>query len=108
MTAWLTVYRERSDVWRWLYTRADPGEEPFVLPCATAYPSAAAAREAAATAYPDLPVSDPDAAAASEPVIVRLLQRRSVRLLLLAAAVAGVVWWVRSPSSGRAHRSVLD
>ncbi len=108
MTAWLTVYRERPDVWRWVYTRCEPGEEPFVLPCATAYPSAPAAREAAVTAYADLPVQVTDGEPPDVPLAVRLLRHRGIRLALLGACVAGAVWWVRRPSGGRLHRTVLD
>ncbi|HEX3003923.1 MAG TPA: hypothetical protein VHO27_06915 [Angustibacter sp.] len=108
MTAWLTVYRERADVWRWLYTRAEPGEEPFVLPCSTAFPTASLAREAAVTAYAGLPVQVTDGEPPHDPLVVRLLRHRVVRLALLGAGVAGAVWWVRGTSSGRVHRTVLD
>lgn len=108
MTAWLTVYRERADVWRWLYTRCDPGEDPFVLPCSTAYPSASAAHGAAVTAYDGLPVEVTDGEPPHDPLVVRLLRHRLVRLALLGASVAAAAWWVRRPSSGRLHRTVLD
>jgi hypothetical protein len=108
VTAWLTVYRERPDLWRWLYTRADPCEEPFVLPCSTAFPTASLAREAAVTAYDGLPVQVTDGRPPEEPLVVRLLRHRVVRLALLGAGVAGAVWWTRRTSSGRVHGSVLD